>query len=1037
MQAESMVALLEDAKRLESWLAAAGIKDCARAKLNLLAIAQSGITIDQLDSVCEQLAEHLPTLSDPDLALHNLDRFVLASRNRLAMGTLLERDKTGLPILLVIFSTSQYLSDLLIRDTESYDYLRLTEGQLYSRGIVSDELLAAIDVATEPLQAMQILRRYKHRETLRIAFGDLIVQHKLELITEQISFLAEAICEAALHFANKQLVEKWGEPQTSDGQRAKFVIFALGKLGGCELNYSSDIDLILVYEADGETAGKGKANRAFFERLTRDFSKLLTESTSLGAAYRVDLRLRPEGSKGPVCSSKKSFLRYYNLQGRTWERQALIKMRPIGGDIDLGEKIVGELEPWVYHRTLNRFDIEGIKSLKRQIERRALVDGEQATNVKTGFGGIRDVEFLIQFLQLLNGGEAVRSHNSLTAIRMLAEADCLTIEEARLLAQNYVWLRKLEHRLQIMFDLQTHTLPESEEELAKTAIRMGYQDETKRSALEQFNSAFEEITTSNNQILNHLLHDAFAVENAAEQGGQKPESEKDDFEAADLILDPNPDESLIQNTLAKYGFESTKSAHQNLLSLARENSIFLSSRRCRHFLAAIARPLLQEIGSTPNADATLTSLAGVCNSIGAKGVLWELFSSIPATLQLFVRLCASSDYLCSILKSNPGMIDELVDSLILNKLPSIEWLREHLKELIGGADDLDPIIHSFKNVFHLRVGIRDILGRDAIRETHRALSDIAQVTLETVVRHEFAKSAAKYAKDFDAIDNLDQHNSFVILALGKLGGREPNYHSDMDVVFLYAPSETEWLTTSDQHFYSDLAGRVTKAVTFQGKYGRLYELDSRLRPTGKSGALAISFAEFDRYFGTGDGQLWERQALCKARPVFGRPEFCSQADAMVRKAITGDSWQPRMATEVHDMRLRMQENSHRRNIKRGVGGTVDCEFAVQMLQIKYAKTHPEVLVAGTLDAIAKMKQLGVLTAADADSLASNYGFLRGVEARFRLMNIAARHDLPEDTQLKRLAYLLAMEADVLESKVSETRTRNRELFERIIAEHAS
>ena len=1035
MQAESMVDLLGNDKSLEAWLTDAGIKDFARAKSNLLEITESGITIDQLDSICLQLAEHLSSISDPDLALLNLNRFVLAARSPLAMGSLLERDKTGLPILLVIFSTSQYLSDLLIRDTESYDYLRLTEGQLYSRGIVRDELLAAIDVATEPLQAMQILRRYKHRETLRIAFGDLIVQHKLELVTEQISFLAEAICEAALHFVNKQLVEKWGVPQTSDDERSRFVVFALGKLGGCELNYSSDIDLILVYESDGETTGKkDKANRAFFERLTRDFTKLLTETTSLGAAYRVDLRLRPQGSKGPVCCSKRSFLRYYNLQGRTWERQALIKMRPIAGDIDLGETILQELEPWVYNRTLNRFDIEGIKSLKRQIERRALVDGEQDTNVKTGFGGIRDVEFLIQFLQLLNGGESVRSHNSLTAIRMLAEADCLTIEEARLLTGNYVWLRKLEHRLQIMFDLQTHTLPESNEELAKTAIRMDYRDVGDISALQQFSSDFHQRTNSNNQILNHLLHDAFEVQNVDAKDGDQ--TEQDDFDAADLILDPEPSESLVQNTLAKYGFASTKSAHQNLLSLARENTIFLSSRRCRHFLAAIARPLLQEIGETPDADATLTSLAGVCDSLGAKGVLWELFSSIPATMKLFVRLCASSDYLCSILKSNPGMIDELVDSLILEKLPSIAWLREHLKDLIGGADDLDPIIHSFKNVFHLRVGIRDILGRDKIRETHRALADIAQVTLETVVQHEFAKSAKKHAKDFDSLEELDSKNSLVILALGKLGGREPNYHSDVDVVFLYAPSETEWLATSDQHFYSDLAGRVTKTVTFQGKYGRLYELDSRLRPTGKSGSLAVSFAEFDRYFTEGDGQLWERQALCKARPVFGSPELCAQATSMVRKSIIGDSWQPKMATDVHDMRLRMQENSHPRNIKRGVGGTVDCEFAVQMLQIKFAESHPEILIPGTLNAISKMKELEILEEDEAELLASSYEFLRGVEARFRLMNIAARHDLPEGKQLQRLAYLLEMDADELDTKVAQTRTRNRELFEQLVAKHS-
>ena len=1026
---ESMIELLDDAKNMEAWVSSVGLQNLPRAQTNLDAIARSGMAIDQFESICQQLAVQLPTLSDPDLALNNLERFVSAARNPLAVGALFQRDKTGLPILLVIFSTSQYLSDLLIRDTESYDFLRLTEGQLYARGILCDEIVAAIDSAKEPAQAMQILRRYKHRETLRIAFADLIVQQPLNLITEQISFLAEAICEAALHFANKQLVEKWGVPQAEE-QRVKFVIFALGKLGGCELNYSSDIDLILVYESDGETScetGKSKENRRFFERLTRDFSKLLTETTSLGAAYRVDLRLRPEGSKGPVCNNKKAFLNYYNLQGRTWERQALIKMRPIAGDKELGDKIIRELDPWVFRRTLNRFDIAGIKSLKRQIERRALVDGEQKTNVKTGFGGIRDVEFVIQFLQLLHD---VRTPTTMEAIRRLAEANCLTIEESRMLTENYVWLRQLEHRLQIMFDLQTHTLPESDFELAKTAKRMGFKD-SERTALEQFRTEFVETTQANNRILNHLLHDAFGV------GENEEDESESDFNEADLILDPDPQTELVESSLRSHGFETPKTAHQNLLSLARENTIFLSSRRCRHFLAAIARPLLIEISKTPDPDATLASLSSVADSIGAKGVLWELFSTLPPTVQLFVRLCASSDYLCSILRRNPGMIDELIDSLVMEKLPTIDWLREHLVDLIGGSEDFEPILHGFKNVFHLRVGIRDILGRDKIRETHRALADIAQVTIESVVQHEFAASAQKYAVAGASISDASAQNQLVVLALGKLGGREPNYHSDLDVVFLYRPSETEWLTTTDQHFYSDLAARVSKKVSLQGRHGKLYEIDSRLRPTGKSGSLAVSFAEFARYFEAGQGQLWERQALCKARAIVGSDELCEQAMQLVRTAITGKPWNAEMAQQVSDMRMRMQENCSPRNLKRGVGGTVDCEFAVQMLQIKFAKSHPAVLVPGTLTAVSKLEEADALEPEDAKQLAGNYEFLRGIEARLRLMNNAARHDLPAGVQLKRLAYLLGAESATLENMVATIRENNRKLFLRLVQTHSA
>ncbi len=822
MQSDDIVMLLDDPTRFPAWLELLSLQNHARAKTNLDSIARSGMTIDQMASICEQLEMHLPTVSDPDLALNNLERFVRAARSPLALGSLLERDPTGLPILLTIFATSQYLSDLLIRDTESYDYLRLTEGQLYSRGILSDELIGEIDTTEEPMQAMQILRRFKHRETLRIAFGDLIVQHRIQQVMQQISFVAEVICQAALHFAMKRTVAQWGNPMTGEGDRCQFAILAMGKLGGGELNYSSDIDLVMVYQSDGKTDLTSKSNQVFFERLTRDFTRLLTESTSLGSAYRVDLRLRPDGSKGPICNSLKSFLQYYNLKGRTWERQALIKARPVAGDRQFGELVLTQLAPWIYHRNLSRFDIEGIKALKRQIERRALVQGQRTTNVKTGYGGIRDIEFLIQFLQLLNGAvePSVRTHNTLDAIQRLAQADCLTVKESQLLAQNYTWLRKLEHRLQVMFDLQTHTLPESDAEIEKTARRMGYQQYFDQSPLAQFKSDLRDVTGSNNRILNHLLHHAFGDRDGTVASDSDANDNPDfsagnlEFNAVDLVLDPQPDEEMVCKLLKQFGFKSPlrclsepdESVTGKLnFSVIQALSAFSGS----DFHAAIAGNW-----PTPDPDVTLATLATVSDSIGAKGVLWELFSFSPPNLRLFVRLCASSDYLCSILCSNPGLVDELIDSLVLENLPTLDWLRAHLEDLVAGAADIGPIIHSFKNVFHLRVGVRDIVGRDSIRDIHRALADIAQVCFEQVVHYEFNKSAQKFANVADSPEENLKQNSLVVLALGKLGGREPNYHSDLDVMFLYAAGTVApWLTTSEQHFYSELAARITKAIS--------------------------------------------------------------------------------------------------------------------------------------------------------------------------------------------------------------------------------
>ena len=321
------------------------------------------------------------------------------------------------------------------------------------------------------------LRRYKFRQTLRIAYGDIVLEQGLRTVTRQISFLADAILEAALRAADRKLQDKHGVPRKPDGSAAGIFVLGMGKLGGIELNYSSDIDLIFFYDEDGNTDGRYTiSNGDYFGRLTRECSRLLSEGTDLGSAYRVDLRLRPDGQRGPIVSSTAAAMQYYDLRGRTWERQAFIKARPVAGDLEAGSNFLRALMPWIYRRYLSRADISGIKTLKRKIERRAQGEGVDNRDVKTGRGGIRDIEFVIQFLQLLNGADLpdLQTGNTIEAIAQLENAGCLSNLERTLLEENYSFLRKIEHRLQIMFDLQTHLLPESPDETRKLALRMGY-----------------------------------------------------------------------------------------------------------------------------------------------------------------------------------------------------------------------------------------------------------------------------------------------------------------------------------------------------------------------------------------------------------------------------------------------------------------------------------------------------------------------------------------------------------------------------------
>ena len=1034
MQTVDVQRLLDDEAEARGLLQSWGLRDPVRAHDNLVRIAAAGVTLDLMAVICEQLAENLPRVSDADMALNNLERFVQATRSPLSLAALFERDREALPILLRIFSTSQHLSDVLITDSESYDLLRATEGRPVHRDTLVDEFCNEIQALVGEPAVMAALRRVKRRETLRIAYGDLIRGQRLHVVTEQISYLADTILEGALLAANRKLQESRGVPRTASGERARFVILGMGKLGGTELNYSSDIDLICLYEGEGVTDGpRSISNDEYFQRLVREIVHLLTTPTEVGTVYRVDLRLRPNGKQGPLAYEVEHALQYYDKMGRTWERQAFVKARPVAGDLDLGHQFLEQLRPWIYRRYLGLADITGIKALKRRIEQRTIKEKADHRDVKSGHGGIRDIEFTIQFLQLLHGCEApqLQTGNTLKAMDQLERIGCLTLQERSLLEKNYQLLRNIEHRLQLMFDLQTHVLPEEPEELQKLAIRLGYADKPGQTALDAFRSDYKRITAENRKILNHLLHNAF----------------KDDDETrpeVDLILDPDPPAEQIEAVFSRYGFREPQRAYEHMQALATERIPFLSTRRCRHFLASIAPALLREIARTPDPDATLVTLEKVSDSLGGKGALWELFSFNPPSLRLYVDLCATSSFLCSILISNPGMIDELLDSLMLDKLPRLETLRAALADLCRAAEDLDPILHSFKNAQLLRVGARDILGKEDVAATTAALSNVAQVCLEQIANRELARLIPKLGEP--QISNgprAGEPCNVVIVAMGKFGGGEISYHSDLDIIFLYedegytvATSRTA-SPTSNQHFFSQLGQKIIKTATFLGPYGRLYDIDARLRPTGKSGSLATSLAEFARYYASGEGQLWERQALCRARVVYGPPEAAAAAEAAIAKAAFDHPFGPDDVRAIRDMRRRMEDTASPSNLKRGAGGIVDIEFAVQLLQLKYGRDNPKVRQPATFDALAALAEEGYLSADDAQFLTNSYRLLRRVENRLRLIYGSSRDDLPteadeRDKLARQLGYAdgAALTAE-LERVTAETRAR----FNRLLDDH--
>ncbi|MCE9534606.1 MAG: bifunctional [glutamate--ammonia ligase]-adenylyl-L-tyrosine phosphorylase/[glutamate--ammonia-ligase] adenylyltransferase, partial [Planctomycetes bacterium] len=1043
---------------------------------------------DRFATLSPELGRFLPRQADPDMALNNLERFFTNPLSIEQIPKLLEERARGLETLLQLFSTSQFFSDLL---ANNIDFLDVVHGPLRPSPTL-DELIEELDsrvrLSADDASVLRVFRRFRQRQHLRIGVNDIIRDRPLEEITHDLSAVAEASIEVALRTAIRGMGNRFGLPRTASGEESHAVVLGFGKLGGNELNYSSDIDLMLIFDEDGRTNGQrtAVANDEFWARVVAEFIRLLSAHTDRGQAYRVDLRLRPEGKRGPVARSLASTLSYYDTLGRTWERQALIKVRPVAGDRTLGDDFLRSIEGFVWRKYLTFAEINEIKAMKRRIEQNAHRTGEGERDVKTGQGGIRDVEFTIQFLQLLNGGDLnrLRERSTLIAMHALESAGCLTDPEYRALDDAYRFLRKAEHRLQLMFDWQTHRLPDRPEELRKLALRMGYSATTEPrksdsvilapgeirlpnspqrhsrldepplalslqtrdlllDPLEQFLHDYFEKTKLNRTILDHLLHQTF------------PDSETEGEPESDLILAPEADEAAIRTAMSRYSFKDLMGAHRNLLQLAQEAGPFLSTRRCRHFLASIAPQLLRAVAETPDPDLTLVNLEQVTASLGAKAILWELFSFHPASLKLYVDLCSNSSFLSQILINNPGMIDDLLDSLILNQPRTLDELRAELKELGRGVERwevIEPILRSFQDKELLRIGVRDLLDKDDIRATTAALSDLAEAILTDIAARQEPILALRHGIPIlhDG-PRAGEPSRYVLLALGKLGGREMSYHSDLDLVLVYegdgstdisrrGDSIVEMSRVDNFHFFTELARRIIKSTSQPGPLGQLYAVDMRLRPTGKSGSLVIPLTEFNRYY-NGPAMIWERQALSRARCVHGDPEFANEVLNSVHRAVHGIEWRPEFIDDIRAMRERLEANSSPRSLKRAPGCMVDVEFLVQMFQIKYGERLPSLLHTNAWEALDALLAAELLDEREHRTLFECYSFLRFAEARLRVVTNRPLTEYPEDPEeLEKFARRLGMGAldssaaqhflDDLQKYTSKTRMLFLKLMER-------
>ena len=972
---------------------------------------------------------------DADGLCQLLARFLTKSQHPDSLVDLLS-DETVFQSLIKVFTTNGWFSNRLFQSPDQFRDLWQSEGRPVDQKRLTQALQTELSQIDNMKQAGDTIRQFIRFETNRIAYGEFVRSMNPETVGQQLAYVAEAVVDTAIDFVIRIHAMRRGHPELPSGRKPTMAVIALGNFGAKEMSYGDSVPLIFLYDQINEL---NPTHRSFFNGVVRDFVDLIGSDRNRRVGFDVDMRYSPMQATGTAICSLFDAIRIFESSGQTWQRMSLIKARVVAGTKPLGEAFMQRLEPWIYRRFVSRNDLAEIRSFQHRLKRRTGERPEpqeeesesktlQPYDVVRTPGGRQDIERTIQFLQLWHGGDlqSVRTPNTYEGITALERSGCITHQESMLLSENFARLCRLQHQLAVNNPAGGDRIPADPAKCQLLAWQLGVRDaQTGIGEPKRLLQQLEEVFDVNCRMINHLMLEA-------------PDDGSDAAAESELMLDPDPGQATIEKTLGKHGFRDPMKAYGDMISLSTESVAFLSPHRCRHFFSSLAPKLLSEVAATPFPDRTLASMVKVTDSLGAKATLWELLGTNQPTMELMVRLAAAAPYLIEILTDNPGMIDELIDSLLMDRLPSREKLDAQSIELCRGAEDINPILLSFKHSAHLTIGVRNLLGKETLSGTQTALGDTAEACLRRVVQYEHEQLAARYG---DPVAEDGTRAEMITVGLGKLGGREPNYHSDLDAVFLYSnDGETQRRvggprsTLTNRNFFNQLASRVLDRVNTSSPRGRLYELDGRLRPTGDEGVIAVSVEDFLNRFRSGSAPLWQWIALIKARAISGSREHQKTFDHAVADLIAGAECQPKLADEIWSHRLRMEETATPENLKRGEGGTVDIELIAQTLVLRYAAERPEVLHTNTVTMLNRLAEAEFLPEEEALQLIAGYQTLRAVEINLRLMKTQKRHELPDDEESLRTLAFLMKEDDpaMIQAACSQVRQRNRRLFNQIL-----
>jgi glutamate-ammonia-ligase adenylyltransferase len=892
--------------------------------------------------------------------------FFIEKASELASGEKIE--ELNLELVCKAFAMSKFIADYA--STRTTQFLELLDSSDFDNSRVEGDCQESISsklsfVDTEE-KLMVCLRDFRNREMVRIAWRDLFQLATIEETLNDLSNLADSCLGSALEFIYQQSCSLRGTPLDSAGNPMELVVLGMGKLGAKELNYSSDIDLIYAYSEEGVFSGKREYSyHEFFTVISRKLTKIINEITADGFVFRVDTRLRPFGDSGPLVMSFDAMENYYLSQAREWERYAMVKARVVAGDFGAGEQLMDILNPFIYRRYLDYSAFDSLRGLKEQINREN-ERKNRVSNVKLGPGGIREIEFIGQAFQLIRGGreKALQERGILKVLKLLGESNCLPPLITSELQNSYLYLRKVENRLQEYADKQTHSLPDDEEGMVRLAWSMGHEN------WESFLTELDSVRQQVHEVFNQVF-EAPHTDHKAEDDPSKNSWNKETGESA-----------LAAFTML--GYVDPKSAMDLIERFKQSHAFRMAGNRAVDTFERLMPLVISAVGRCENSDVTLQRVLSLLEAIARRTSYLSLLLEHPLAISQLVKLSSASGWINQLITRTPILLDELLDARTLYEPLSKEALKADISTRFEQVDlaDTERVVEEllyFKNSNVLRVATADIMDVIPLMVVSDYLTDIAEVVLEKVVSHAWQVVSARTGVPEG--ESSDKVGGFAVVAYGKMGGIELSYSSDLDLVFLHS-GRADQVTNGDKQisaelFYTRLGQRAMTILNSHGVGGRLYEVDMRLRPSGNSGLLVSRLDSFERYQKE-EAWTWEHQALVRARFVCGDILVGDKFRNIRQTILEIKRDRDELQKEVKEMRTKMRGSLGSKDkslfdLKQGRGGIADIEFIVQFLVLSgELSQHESLKFTDNIRLLEGLEQVGCLSSTEAALLADSY-----------------------------------------------------------------